>query len=110
MATTVVKSVSYRTGEWSDNIKSITYDSVSVADLSDLETLESRLKTDFEHKLIPFQETINLLKKMLEDSFAENQKLRAFLEEGYEKRLKAEEDALYDAYKDIAEKISKKLK
>lgn len=102
MAVNVVDSISYRTGQFSESVKSITYSQVSVPDKSDYELLETELNEKLVIELKKVQEQIDFLKKVCEDMHRENVELRAFFGQGLDQRLKKEQEVLYETYNDLA--------
>lgn len=110
MAVSVVDSISYRTGQFSESVKSITYSRVTVPDKSDYELLETGLNEKLVIELKKVHEQIDFLKNLCEDMHRENIELRAFIEQGLEQRLKKEQEVLYDTYNDLASFISKDWK
>ena len=110
MAVSVVDSISYRTGQFSESVKSITYSHVTVPDKSDYELLETGLNEKLVIELKKVHEQIDFLKNLCEDMHRENIELRAFIEQGLEQRFKKEQEILYDTYNDLASFISKDWK
>ena len=110
MAVSVVDSISYRTGQFSESVKSITYSQVTIPNKSDYELLETGLNEKLVIELKKVQEQIDFLKKVCEDMHRENVELRTFIEQGLDQRLKKEQEVLYDTYNDLASFISKDWK
>ncbi len=111
MSTKVVKSISTTYGSLSGNVSSISTSEAYVADMDDINSLESKLNgevTSLQTKNKSLEKEIKLLKDLVKNVLEENHDLKRTLLSEFDAHVETGRDILWDTYEQIAKNISKK--
>lgn len=110
MSTKVVKSISTTYGSLSGNVSSISTSEAYVADMDDINSLESKMNneiTSLQTKNKVLEEEVRLLKDLVKKVMEENHNLKRALLSEFDAHVEKERDTLWNTYEQIANKMAK---
>ena len=112
MSVSVVKSISTRTGEWTDNVKSVSTTTTTVAEMSDVDSIERQMNEkigSLENAVKESQNEVRMLRVLVDRLYIENRSLKETLLSEFSAHIEKEKRILFDTYREISDNLSKQI-